>query len=107
VPYGITVGARPKVELRNGNGTPELGQRAAALLVPAGLRIEVTGNAAKFDYRSTRIIIYSNDAAGLALGQEVRNLLGVGTVEVGTNAQTIVNVTVILGKDFLTKIKGS
>lgn len=107
VPYGITTGARLKVELRNGNGTPELGQRAAALLVPAGLRIEVTGNAPTFNYRSTRIIIYSNDAAGLALGQEIRNLLGVGTVEVGTNPQTVVNVTVVLGKDFLTKIKGS
>jgi len=107
VPYGVTVGARPRVELRNGNGTPELGQRAAALLVPAGLRIEVTGNAPTFNYRSTRIIIYSDDAAGLALGQEIRNLLGVGAVEVGTRAETIVDVTVVLGKDFLTKIKGS
>ena len=105
VPYGITIGARPKVELRNGNGTPELGQRAAALLVPAGLRIEVTGNAPAFNYRSTRIVIYSNDAAGLALGQEIRNLLGVGSIEVGTRAETIVNVTVVLGKDFLDKIK--
>jgi len=105
VPFGITIGARPKVELRNGNGTPELGQRAAALLVPAGLRIEVTGNAPAFNYRSTRIIIYSNDAAGLALGQEIRRLLGVGSIEVGTRAETIVNVTVVLGKDFLTKIK--
>ena len=105
VPFGITIGARPKVELRNGNGTPELGQRAAALLVPAGLRIEVTGNAPAFDYRSTRIVIYSNDAAGLALGREIRNLLGVGSIEVGTRAETIVNVTVVLGKDFLDKIK--
>ena len=107
VPYGITIGARPKVQLLNGNGTPELGQKAAALLVPAGLRIELTGNAQAFDYRSTRIIIYRNDAAGLALGQEIRNLLGVGTVEVGTTPQTVVNVTVVLGKDFLTKTKGS
>lgn len=103
VPPGITVGARPKVELRNGNGTPELGQRAATLLVPAGLRIEVTGNAPTFDYRSTRIVIYSDDAAGLALGEEIRKLLGVGTVEIGTRAQNIVDVTVVLGKDFLTK----
>jgi len=41
------------------------------------------------------------------LGQEIRNLLGVGAVEVGTRAETIVDVTVVLGKDFLTKIKGS
>jgi hypothetical protein len=76
-------------------------------LVPAGLRIEVTGNAPTFDYRSTRIVIYSDDAVGLALGQEIRNLLGVGTVEVGTRAQNVVDVTVVLGKDFLAKTKGS
>jgi len=105
VPYGVTIGTRPKIELLNGNGTPELGQRAAALLVPAGLRIEVTGNTPAFNYRSTRIIIYSNDAAGLALGQEIRNLLGVGSVEVGTRAQTVVNATVVLGNDFLQKTK--
>ena len=106
VPYGVTIGSRAKVELRNGVGTPELGQRAATLLVPAGLRIEVTGNAPRFNYRSTKIVIYSDDAAGLALGQEIRNLLGVGTVEVGTRAQGIVDVTVVLGKDFSDKIKG-
>jgi len=105
VPYGITIGARPKLQLLNGNGTPELGQKAAVLLVPAGLRIEVTGNAPAFDYSKTKIVIYSDDAAGLALGQEIRNLLGVGRIEIGTNTGTIVDATVVLGKDFLTKSK--
>ncbi|HJT37142.1 MAG TPA: LCP family protein [Actinomycetota bacterium] len=103
VPYGVTIGQRARVELRNGNGAPQLGQKAAALLVPAGLRIEVTGNAPTFDYQSTRIVVYSDDATGLALGQEIRNLLGVGRVEVGTRAETVVDVTVVLGRDFLTK----
>jgi len=107
VPFGVTIGARSKIQLLNGNGSPEIGQKAAAMLVPAGLRIEVTLNADNFNYRSTKIVIYGDDAASLALGQEIRNLLGVGTVEVGTRAQSIVNVTVVLGKDFLDKVQRS
>jgi LCP family protein required for cell wall assembly len=103
VPYGVTVGARAKIRLLNGNGSPEIGQKAAAMLVPAGLRIELTGNADNFDYRSTKIVVYGDDAAARALGQEIRNLLGVGTVEVGTSSQTVVQATVVLGKDFLNK----
>ena len=100
VPFGVTVGARPRIRLLNGNGSPEIGQKAAAMLVPAGLRIEFTGNADNFNYRSTKIVIYGDDAATLALGQEIRNLLGVGTVEVGTRADSVQDVTVVLGKDF-------
>jgi len=103
VPYGVTVGSRSKIRLLNGNGRPEIGQKAAAMLVPAGLRIELTGNADNFNYRSTKIVIYGDDAAALALGQEIRSLLGVGTVEVGTSSQTVVQATVVLGKDFLNK----
>jgi hypothetical protein len=73
------------------------------MLVPAGLRVEVTGNADNFKYASTKIVIYGDDAAALALGQDIRNLLGVGTVEVGTRAQTVVDATIVLGRDFLNK----
>ena len=107
VPYGVTIGARPRIRLLNGNGSPEIGTRAASLLVPAGLRIELTANADNFRYASTKIVIYGDDARSVATGQEIRNLLGVGTVEVGTRADTVVDVTVVLGKDFLTKVKRS
>ena len=107
VPYGVNVGARSRIQLLNGNGSPEIGQRAAALLVPAGLRVEFTGNADNFNYRSTKIVIYGDDAVSLALGQEIRNLLGVGTVETGTRSQTVADVTVVLGKDFLDKVRRS
>jgi hypothetical protein len=107
VPEGVTIGARPRIDLRNGNGSPEIGQRAAALLVPAGLRIWVTGNAPNFNYASTRIVVYGDDEQSLALAKRIKALLGVGTVEVGTRAQTIVDVTVVLGKDFLQKERRS
>jgi LCP family protein required for cell wall assembly len=107
VPFGVTIGARSRIRLLNGNGSPEIGQKAAAMLVPAGLNIVLTGNAPNFNYRSTKIVIYGDDATALALAQEIRNLLGVGTVEVGTHADTVVDVTVVLGKDFIDKVQRS
>lgn len=107
VPSGVTIGARPRIDLRNGNGSPEIGERAAEILVPAGFRIEDTGNAPNFGYQSTKIVVYSDDEQALALAREIRDLLGVGSVEVGTRAQTVVDVTVVLGKDFLNKVRRS
>ncbi|MGZ4212759.1 MAG: LCP family protein [Actinomycetota bacterium] len=107
VPAGVTVDARPRMDLRNGNGSPEIGQSAAAVLVPAGFHIEYTGNAPNFDFRSTKIVIYSDDEQSLALGRRIREILGVGSVEVGTRAQTVVDVTVVLGKDYLEKVRRS
>jgi LytR cell envelope-related transcriptional attenuator len=101
VPTGTTYAARPRIELRNGNGTPGIGERAAQLLVPAGLRIEVTGNANNFNYRSTRIIVYGDDQKSMALARKIRSLLGVGSIQIGTRALTVVDVTVVLGKDFV------
>ncbi|MFA5892042.1 MAG: LCP family protein [Actinomycetota bacterium] len=91
---------RPRAEIRNGNGTPEAGLRAADALIRGGIRIALTGNAPSFDVATTRIIGYSDDAAGVALSRDVRELLGLGRVEFGTRGQTVVDVTVVLGKDF-------
>jgi anionic cell wall polymer biosynthesis LytR-Cps2A-Psr (LCP) family protein len=107
IPAGTDTAARPRIELRNGNGRPEIGQRAAALLVPVGMRIEATGNASSFDFPSTRIIVYGDDEQSLALGRRIRTLLGVGSIEVGTRPQSIVDVTIVLGKDFLNQIQRS
>ncbi|HEX9712640.1 MAG TPA: LCP family protein [Actinomycetota bacterium] len=98
---GAGVGSR--VELRNGNGMPEVGERAAAVLIPAGFRIVLSGNAGSFDHRSTRIVVYSDDAQAIAMGERIRALLGVGELEIGTRGQTVADVTVILGADLLEK----
>jgi len=103
VAEGVTPGARPRLEIRNGNGVPESGERVAALLVPAGMNIVVTGNAPSFTYNSTRVVVYGDDAASLALARKIRDLLGVGDVEVGTRGQTIVDVTIVVGKDFVNR----
>jgi polyisoprenyl-teichoic acid--peptidoglycan teichoic acid transferase len=98
---GIVPGERPRLEIRNGNGVPESGERVAARLVPAGMKIVVTGNAKSFDFASTRVVVYGDDAASLALGRKIVQLLGVGEVEVGTRGQTVVDVTIVVGKDLV------
>jgi len=107
IPAGVNVAARPRIDLRNGNGSPEIGQRAAAVLVPAGLRIIQTGNAVNFDFASTRIVVYGDDEASLALARKIKNLLGVGTIQIGTRPESVVDVTVVLGKDFVNRVKRS
>jgi hypothetical protein len=93
-------GAGARVEILNGNGLPEVGAAVASRLVPAGMKILVSGNARSFDFRRTQIVIYSDDAAAHALADRVRRLLGVGRIQVGRRAQTIVDVTVVVGRDF-------
>lgn len=93
------LGAGARVELRNGNGLPDAGLEAARTLVEAGLRIVVTGNAPRFDFEETRIIIYADGEEAIALGNRVRELLGFGAVEISRRPQTIADVTVVLGRD--------
>ncbi len=94
-------GSRPRLEIRNGVGTPEIGGTAAALLVPEGFKLEVAGNTGSFGNATTRIIVYGDDDAALALADRVRSLLGVGEVEIGTRGQTVVDLTVVIGRDFV------
>jgi polyisoprenyl-teichoic acid--peptidoglycan teichoic acid transferase len=96
-PAGAGVGA--SVQILNGNGSPEAGLAVAQVLVPAGFRIADTGNASSFDFRTTRIIVYRE--ADLPVAQRIRELLGLGAVEIGLTAQTIVDVTVVVGEDFV------
>lgn len=99
----ISPAKRPRIELRNGNGTPQIGERVAALLVPEGFAIEVSGNAPSFTERITRIIIYEDTPEARARAEEIRGLLRVGRVELGTRAQSVVDMTVVIGRD----LKGS
>ncbi|MBI4730010.1 MAG: LCP family protein [Acidobacteria bacterium] len=94
-------GATVRVEIRNGNGRPDSGARVASRLVRAGMKVVVTGNAPSFNYPATKIVVYSDDRDALAVGDRVRRLLGVGRVEVGLRPQTFVDVTIVVGKDFL------
>jgi anionic cell wall polymer biosynthesis LytR-Cps2A-Psr (LCP) family protein len=102
-----TVGIRPsadgeaRVQILNGNGVPGIGQQVARELVGHGFRVLLTGNARELTYRKTLIVTYDETAAGRDLAQRARDLLGVGQVQVSAQQQGIVDLTIVVGKDFL------
>ena len=89
------------VQILNGNGVPGIGEEVAQDLVGNGFRVEVSSNAQSFDHRRTLIIVYDDEPESLALAEQAKELLGVGRVRVQVQQQDIVDVTIVVGKDFL------
>lgn len=94
-------GRGARVQILNGNGEPEIGLAVADLLVPAGFRIADTGNASSFGFSRTRIVVYRE--TDLPIAQRIRALLGVGTIEISRTQQTIVDLTIVVGRDFVAR----
>ena len=93
-------GTRMAVQILNGNARPGIGQDVADALADGRYRIVLTGNADRFTYRETRILIYSDDPADLAAAQDISDRLGVGVIERSGTPQSVVDVTIIVGADF-------
>jgi len=89
--------ARPVVQILNGTGAVQLAQRVADKLGTA-VEVKLTGNAARFDYTETQVVFY--DRAKQADAQRVRDALGVGKLVFSRNPLDVVDVTIIVGKDF-------
>lgn len=98
---GAAAAARPRVQVLNGTGQLELAQRVSQKLIPAGIEVTLTGNANPLGQRVTQVIYY--DANKRAMAQKVRDALGVGVLVRNRNRTDVVDVTVIVGKDFPTK----
>ncbi|HVF75663.1 MAG TPA: LytR C-terminal domain-containing protein [Acidimicrobiales bacterium] len=90
-------GGRPIVQILNGTGAVQLAQRVADKLGTA-VEVKLTGNAARFDYTETQVVFY--DRAKQADAQRVRDALGVGKLVFSRNPLDVVDVTIIVGKDF-------
>lgn len=93
-------GNRPRVQVLNGTGELELAQKVAKRLIPAGMQIVLTGNANPLGQRETQVIYY--DPAKRPAAEKVRQALGVGVLVHNRNRADVVDVTVIVGKDFRT-----
>jgi len=82
----------------NGSGEPGVGERVAEHLIPGGFRVVVSENASSFDHDTTLVVVPSEEHR--ALGERVRDLLGVGEVQVAGPASGLADVTIVVGKDF-------
>lgn len=90
-----------RVQVLNGNGVPGIGQEVAAVLIDAGYRVVLTGNAPRLNYRKTLVITYDDSPEGLALAERTKRLIGLGEVQVSGQSQGIVDLTIVIGRDFL------
>jgi hypothetical protein len=90
-----------RVQVLNGNGVPGIGQTVGQTLVDGGFRVTLSGNAPSLDYRVTRIVTYDSSPQGLEEAARVRDLLGLGEIQVSPQTQGIVDLTVVVGRDFV------
>jgi anionic cell wall polymer biosynthesis LytR-Cps2A-Psr (LCP) family protein len=101
VPPGVrSVGNR--VLVLNGVGTPGLGEKVRAKLVPAGFVFVGSRNANAFTYTQTQVLVKDATTQGAALGARVARALGVpvSSVKVSDQIGSIADVVVIVGRDF-------
>ncbi len=89
-----------RVQVLNGVGTPGIGQAVDRRLEGAGFRIVLTDNARSFDFDATRILVYDEDERSLQAANRVRERLGVGTIQVSRQPQSVVDLTIVVGADF-------
>ena len=90
-----------RVQILNGNGQPGIGEEVAGKLVGEGFRIVLSGNADRLDYEETRIVVYESTSEAEAQAERAQDLLGVGEVQVSVLQQGIVDLTIVVGKDFI------
>ena len=88
---------RLAVQILNGTGALGLADAVRDKLGP-GFDVRLTGNAARFDYQRTEVVFY--DRGKQAEADRVRQALGVGTLVLSRRPLEVVDVTVIVGKDF-------
>jgi hypothetical protein len=101
----IPPGARAegnRVLVLNGVGTPGLGEKVRAKLVPSGFVFVGSRNAPTFGYAKTQVLVKDATTAGSALGARVAKALGVpaSAVRASTQIGSIADVVVIVGRDF-------
>lgn len=87
------------LQVLNGNGRSGVGQQVAAALTPAGYQVRLTGNADRFTYDRTRIVLHDTDAARLGIARDIQDRLGVGDIERSGTPQSVVDVTIVVGAD--------
>jgi anionic cell wall polymer biosynthesis LytR-Cps2A-Psr (LCP) family protein len=104
----IPPGARKsgnRVLVLNGVGTPGLGDKVRARLVPAGFVFIGSRNAPHFGFAQTIVLVPNATEQSVAVGRSVAKAIGVPGSAVQTTDEigTIADVVVIVGADFKPK----
>jgi hypothetical protein len=93
--------ARPSVQVLNGTGHLQVAAAVADRLVPAGWRVALVGNAGSSGFAHTQIVYYR--PSDQALAAQAAAALGVGQLVLDSHPIGVVDITVIVGKDYRTR----
>lgn len=96
-PRAAWEGARTRVRLLDGTGTPDQALGAAPAIVAADAEIVIVGNADRFDHQVTEIRYHDPSHRGAA--QRLREALGTGRIVEDTRQVDAFDVTIVLGED--------
>ena len=91
-----TTTTKVKIELLNGSGDTTKLEKAKELLEEAGYEVKKTGKSASI---SKTIITNKKDVTDENL-KKIKETLGVGSVSTNKSSTSLVDVTVVIGKDF-------
>lgn len=97
-------GERIRVRILNGVGAPGLAQNVQPLLLAAGGQMTLSGNADRFDYETTQVVYYDDERRADA--EAIRDAIGVGEIVKSLAELDVVDVTVVIGADFMTNRPG-
>ena len=90
--------ARVRVEVLNGAGTGGIAREATDRLRDAGFDVVFFGNAPRFDHATSTVLARSGDAEA---ARRVGALLGIGDVRAEPDPELYLDVTVVLGADWV------
>jgi polyisoprenyl-teichoic acid--peptidoglycan teichoic acid transferase len=88
-----------KVEVLNGTSRAGFAGTIADKLTTAGYQVANTGNADRFDYATTQIIVYVDNPQVRQMANDLKALLGAGEIKTEANARIDIEISIILGKD--------
>ncbi len=105
---GPTIGSDPahapegivRVQVLDAVGRPEVDTEVRRALGNGTFQVMLAGNARSFDLDRTQIVVFGEEAASMAAAKQVRERLGVGTIQVSRQPQRVVDLTIIVGADF-------
>lgn len=91
-------GDRVRVEVLNGTGRAGIAFEAAERVIPAGARVVLSGNAARFGLEKTLVVL--QDARFEADGRRLIDALGAGELRMARDPVGVADVTIVVGSDF-------
>ena len=94
---------RVRLDILNGCGTPGIGEKVASSLDPSKFQVVNNGNADNFNHDQTVIIIYNMNKKVADAAEEIKRKLEVGLIDTRPPDQNLLDITVIVGKDYSSK----